>query len=139
MKIILEDKNTCILRFDRGEEVIQGLKDFFRERGNSAAYFSGIGAAENVVLSFYDLEAKRYEDKSFAKMLEVTAFSGNIGILEDGVALHAHGSFSDKDMAAIGGHVQKLIAAGTMEVVFTSLAGSLRRAHDSETGLNLMA
>ena len=51
MKIILHDNSTYILRFDRGEDVIAGLKEFCREKDIQAGLLTALGAAEEVELA----------------------------------------------------------------------------------------
>ena len=62
MKLILQDGAVSIIRFDRGEEVLTELIGFVRQSKVYAGTFSAIGAAARVVISYYDLAAKKYFD-----------------------------------------------------------------------------
>ncbi|MEO8637416.1 MAG: PPC domain-containing DNA-binding protein [Candidatus Taylorbacteria bacterium] len=138
MKLILEDDNYFVCRFDKGEEVMQGIADFCREREIGAGFFSAIGSVGELVLSYYNLENKKYEDRDFREKLEVTGVIGNVSLMKDLPLIHAHGTFSDKDMQVYGGHVKKLVVSATVEVMFTKLNGKIMREFNEETGLNLL-
>ncbi|MCR4328548.1 MAG: DUF296 domain-containing protein [Patescibacteria group bacterium] len=136
MKIVLHEGNNIILRIDRGEEVFERLISYIRESGITAGTFSGIGAASRIVISYYNLETNTYQ-KSEVIDVEIVSLNGNIGILGDEPALHAHGVFSGSDMVARGGHVHEITISGTCELRIDILSGELRRSRDENTGLNL--
>ena len=138
MKLILQDNNQYILRFDRGEEMVAGLVDFCREHQITAGSFTIIGAVSEVILSYYNIESKKYEDRNIVEDLEITGIIGNVAKLNGEVALHMHGTFSDRDMKVIGGHVKMMIVSGTGEVVLTVYKGEISREFDELSGLNLM-
>lgn len=138
MKIILQDKNQYTLRFDKGEDVIVGLKNFCVEKGVHAAGFSGIGACQDIILSFYNLPEKRYEDRESKENLEIVNFTGNVAKLNNEIMIHAHGSFANKNSQIAGGHVRKLVVSATCEVFLTVFDGVIERGYDEGTGLNLM-
>lgn len=138
MKLILQDNNQYILRFDRGEEMVGGLADFCRANQISAGSFTIIGAVSEVTLSYYNIESKKYGDKNIVENLEITGIIGNVAKLNAEVALHMHGTLSDSDMKVIGGHVKKMIVSGTGEVALTRYEGEIIREHHEESGLNLM-
>ena len=139
MKIINKQKDFYFLRFDLGEEAIGGIKEFCRKQKIKSAYFSVIGAVSEVLLSFYNLKTKKYEDKLVKKELEITTATGNITHLRQEIIIHCHGNFSDNKMTVVGGHVKKMVVSGTCEVVFSVMDKKIMRAYDERTGLNLMA
>ena len=138
MKIIAQDPLTSILRFDRDEEVLQGIRHYCRDQEIGAASFSGIGAAKRVVLSWYDLGPKEYVDKELEGQWEIASLSGNVSTKDEDAHVHAHGVFSDASMSAQGGHIKKLIVGATCEVVLTVLEGTMERELDEHTGLWLL-
>ncbi len=138
MKIITKDEKTYLLRFDRGEEAMEGVRGFCVSEGIGAGYFSMIGAAESVIISFYDLGEKKYNDTILEGPLEITGVTGNIAKKDGGVVLHAHGTFSDNRFSTKGGHVKEILISATGEVVLTPIRGVIERSYDDVTGLNLM-
>lgn len=138
MKIIQEENSTFVLRFDAGEDVISGVEDFCAVRGITGGHFSAIGASQEAVLSYYNLDTKQYEDFPIAERLEITGVSGNVAVRDGVVAVHAHGTFSNRDFSVVGGHVKRLVISATGEVILHRLVGVLTRAYDDVTGLYLM-
>jgi predicted DNA-binding protein with PD1-like motif len=138
MKVILEDGALLLLRFDKGENVLERLSDFFHEEQLTAALFTAIGAAAEVTLSYYDLTAKKYIDHELSEDLEIVSVTGNIGRMNHKPIIHAHGVFADRELRSFGGHIKKIIVSATCEVTLTLLEGEIVRSHDETTGLNLM-
>ena len=138
MKVILQDTTIVVLRFDKGEEVFEKLLSFVAEKSITAGVFTAIGASSEVVLAVYDIEKKEYHDNELAENLEIVSVIGNIGQMNDNPILHAHGTFSNKALQTFGGHIKKLVVSATCEVTLTKLDGTLTRAFDEETGLNLL-
>lgn len=138
MKIVLQEKDRYFLRFETGDEVISMLADFCSKEAITAAYFTVIGACSEVTLSYYDLENKKYEDHEFKTDMEITSVTGNVGRLNNAVAIHAHGVFSGADMVGKSGHIKKLVISATGEIMLQKFEGKIERAYDEATGLNLI-
>lgn len=138
MKIINQTKAFYILRFDFDEEVIKGITELCKRKNISSAFFSGLGACKNTVLSYYDLEEKEYLDKEYLEDLEIVSFTGNVGLLANSQTIHAHGVFSNKNYQTFGGHVKALTVSATCEIHLTYLPGKMKRIADIQTGLNLL-
>lgn len=138
MKLILKENNKYVIRFDRGEEVIEGMEIFCQKRKINAGFFWGLGAAQKVALSHYDVGAKKYSDKIIHQKLEIISLLGNIARMKDQILIHAHGVFSDKNMRALAGHVKKLVVAATCEIFMESLKEKIERQYSQTIGLNLI-
>jgi len=138
MKKILEDGGKRIVRFDRGEELISAITTYIEKEHFGAGSFTAIGATDDVIVSFYNLQKKVYEDTRFEQNMEVVNLTGNISYLDSKPIVHVHGSFSGPDLKVIGGHVKSLHISATCEVAFFPLKGLVKRKHDEETGLNLI-
>lgn len=138
MQIILQEKENYIVRFDRGEEVVSGLVQFAQTERLGAAQFTAIGAAREVVLSYYNLDSKQYEDNTITEDLEITGIIGNVAFMEHKPIIHAHGTFSRKNFSVVGGHIKKLVVSATCEVHLAMFNGQVERTYDEQTGLNLL-
>ncbi|MDP3710475.1 MAG: DNA-binding protein [bacterium] len=138
MKIILQDGRRYFLRFDRGEEVLESLRDFCAKENFRSGYFSAIGAVGRVILMHYDPDTKKYSEKTFDQKLEIVNLSGNLSWHEEGPYIHAHGVFSDEEMKCWGGHVKELTVAATCEMFLIHTDGELNREFSAEIGLNLL-
>lgn len=138
MKIILQDNHKYVFRFDPGDEVIEELKKFAERQGIGAAFLYGIGAARDVVISYYDLDQKEYRDQNLKARLEIISLLGSISKFKNETIVHAHGCFADRNYQTHAGHVKKLIVSATCEILLNILEGKINRELDKKTGLNLM-
>lgn len=138
MKIILQNNNIFVLRFDPNEEVIVGLNNFATANHITAGSLTAIGATKEVLLSYYNLATKQYEDITISEDLEIVSMLGHIATMDEKIIIHCHGSFSDRTFQVKAGHVKKLIVSATCEVTLVRLEGKMERAFDQETGVNLL-
>ncbi len=138
MKAIIREQNKYVLRFDPGEEVLGGIRQYCHERQIQAGVFTGLGAISEVLLAYYEPVTKVYQDRTFQQEMEITSLTGNVSRWGEETVVHAHGSFSDKNFESWGGHIKKLIVSATCEVFLERLSGRIDRSPDEKTGLNLM-
>jgi predicted DNA-binding protein with PD1-like motif len=126
------------LVFDKGDEVIGGLKNFARENRLSASQFTAIGAFSDLTLGFFVLEKKEYNHIPIREQVEVLSLIGDVTESDKGPKIHAHVVVGKMDGSAHGGHLIKAHVMPTLEVILTESPAHLRRAHDAETGLALI-
>ena len=139
MQVVLEQGSHRMLRFDRGEELLLALKEYCTREKIGAAAISAIGATEKLTLSWYDVDAKIYEDKDYDDKLEILSLQGNVTAMDGKSIVHVHGSFSDRSMQVVGGHVKRLVVGATCEMVLRVVAGvSLPRSFNEDVGLHLL-
>lgn len=138
MQTLHSDNATHVLRLDKNENLFVSLTTFCKDQKIKSGWFQGLGAADSLVLSYYDLKAKKYRDTQITGDVEIVSLTGNIGWLQDDYAFHAHGVFSKSDYTTVGGHLKKLIVSATCEIFITTLPILLTRKFDSKTGLNLL-
>ncbi len=133
------DGYNHIIRLNRGEQLIESLNQFAEETNLGAAWLLGLGGAQKSELGFYDLEAKQYEWKKFNQILEITTLQGNLSWVNNEPQWHIHGTFSDKEYRAFGGHVKELEVAATCELfIHTFFNKKITRNLDEEIGLKLL-
>ena len=149
MKVVSHEGGVYVIRLERGEEFLFALKKFCWEKKIEAGYFSAIGAAQKVTLSFYDAVLKKYDDKEFGELapletgksltgLEIVSLNGNVAMMKDEVIIHTHGCFSDREFRTHAGHVKQCTVGPTCEIILTHLVHPIHREPDEETGLNLL-
>lgn len=133
------DDRGWIIRLQKGELLVENLTKLVKDQNIRGAWISGLGASLWVELGFYDLEKKQYIWKKFDSELEITGIHGNVSWEGDAPLLHMHGTFSDRNMQAFGGHIKDLQAGGTVEIMLHHWRGkALTRSLDSETSLKLL-
>jgi predicted DNA-binding protein with PD1-like motif len=138
MKVILQDNRRHFLRFDKDEEVIEGLVNYAKEHGITAAFFTGIGTSSTVEVGFFNSFLKDYRKKPLLENFEILSLTGNIASLNGAPAVHAHGTFGNNEYGVVGGHVFKVVTLATCEVFLVNLEGKLERGMNEEWKLNLL-
>lgn len=134
-----DDLKTFAVVFDKGDEVLEGLTAFARDRRLSASSFTGLGAFSDVALGFFDWRRKEYERIPIAEQVEVVALVGDVALDDNGEPkLHAHVVVAKSDGTAHGGHLLEAHVRPTLEVIVSETPVHLRRRHDPETGLALI-
>jgi len=131
-------KGTCIIRLERGEKIIETLKNFCTKNKIKCGYFFGIGALVEAELAHYIVENKKYTSKILKQPLEIVNMNGNIATMSNEVYIHCHITLSDEKMKAIAGHLKEGIISATCEIVLVNLSAAINRKYDEFTGLNLL-
>jgi hypothetical protein len=132
-------RRTFALVFDAGEEVTEGLLRLAREERLRGSHFSGIGALQEVVLGYWDREAKDYRRIPIREQVEVLSLLGNLALGPDGAPkLHAHLVVGKADGSAYGGHLLEGHVEPTLELVVRESPSHLQRRLDPATGLPLL-
>ena len=131
-------QKTFVLVFEKGDELVQGLTTFAKERGLNASHFTAIGAFNHAVLGFFDREKKHYKRIPVNEQVEVLSLVGDVALRGREPQLHAHVVVGKADGTAHGGHILEAHVWPTLEVVLTESPDYLCRTTDDETGLALI-
>jgi len=137
MKIAYHRDGTYVLNVARGEEVVSTLKTFLQEKNIRAAHITGLGAADEMNIAYYNLAKKEFERHAISEEVEILSLVGNVGTLQNETIIHMHGVFGKRDLSVFGGHIFSIRVSGACELHITTLEGEIKRAYDEETGLNL--
>jgi predicted DNA-binding protein with PD1-like motif len=131
--------NQYLVVLAKGENLRGCLEQFARETHVKAAWLQGLGAALELEIGYYDLATKEYSWKRLKGAHEITSLQGNIVQGGDNEPIfHIHGTFSDTECNAYGGHINHLVVGGTCELFLRPLPLELMRQMDPATGLNLL-
>jgi len=130
--------NKWIVRIDKGEEIVQTIKEFCQENKIKLGSISGIGATDKVTIGLFDTNTKEYHSQELIGDYEITNFSGNISTMNKEVYLHLHITLADKNQQAFGGHLSSAIISGTGEIIVEEIEGEIEREFNEEVGLNLL-
>lgn len=63
---------------EKGEDIVECITNFADDQDLTFTSVSGIGACDDVVLKFFNLTTKQYEEKHITEPLELTSLLGNI-------------------------------------------------------------
>jgi predicted DNA-binding protein with PD1-like motif len=142
-KIIHQEggKDTLVLVFEPGDEVVASLLAFADKRHLNAGHFTAIGGFSQVTLGYFEPEKKAYKHIDINEQVEVLSLVGNITTSAQGDSkpkLHAHVVVGKSDGSAHGGHLLRARVRPTLELVLTESPRHLMRYSDPNTGLALL-
>jgi predicted DNA-binding protein with PD1-like motif len=127
-----------ILRLDRGEEIVETIKQFCKDNDVKLGTISGIGATNRATIGLFDIETKQYHAKELRGNYEIAPLLGNISTMNGEIYLHIHVNLCDLHHTSFGGHLTSAIVSATFEGVIDVITGRIEREFDKEIGLNLM-
>ena len=130
--------DTIILRIDRGEEIIETVKAVAEKEHIRLASVSALGATDEFTVGVYDVDAKRYDSKTFVGPHEIVSLTGTITEKDGAFYQHLHMSAGNRDCKVVGGHLNRAVVSVTCEMVIRVLPGAVDRRPDPETGINLL-
>jgi len=135
VKYLEVESGGYLIRLDKGEEVIEQLTSFAREKKITAGIFNGIGGIVNSSIGNYSVVLGQYITKTYKNMLEVGHCSGNISVQEDSddIHVHAHLTAANEQDGVVVGHLFGAIVEVTMEFYLKSFKVRLVRKMDPET------
>jgi hypothetical protein len=133
-------QRTFVVVLSSGDEVMACLKRFVEQERIEAAQFSAIGAFRSATLGYFDWETKKYQNVPVDEQAEVAAFTGDVAFApNDQPSLHVHCVLGCRGGRAVAGHLLEGHVRPTLEVVLTDSPVHLRKRHDPESGLALIA
>jgi predicted DNA-binding protein with PD1-like motif len=131
-------QKTYAVIFDKGDEVLGGLRELAKREGLSASHFTAIGAFSDAMLGYFDRDRKDYRRIPVPEQVEVLTLTGDVTSKDDEPTVHAHVVLGRSDGSAVGGHLLEAHVWPTLEVVLTESPAHLVRQTDRETGLALI-
>lgn len=126
-----------MLRLERNDEIAASIEAFCQKHAIANAAISGIGSVQNPILAHYSNETRKFTTRNFVGIFEITALTGNVGLVDGRANVHAHITISDATMAVYGGHLMGGQCSATLEVIITSYASELTKSHNEAIGLNV--
>jgi hypothetical protein len=131
------DGTRVFIRLEMGDEVHPSLVQIAEREQIFGGWLSGIGAASEVELGYYDLERKDYDRLRMEGDVEIASASGTLGLVDGRPFVHLHAVVSDRRCETRGGHLFRALTAATLEFVLLVSDSAIERTRDEATGLNL--
>jgi len=129
---------THVLVFQKGEEIMRGLKVFVKEHKLTSGHFSAIGAVSDAVLGFFHPRRKEYIPIPIPEQAEVASLTGNFELKDGHPYLHTQAVLALGNGSTRGGHLLEAHVWPTLEVVLVGWPTEVRRKLDRDTGLYLL-
>jgi len=131
-------EDTYVLRVDRGEEVVEKIKEMCEKENIELAEITGLGAANSIEVGLFNTKTKEYKTKVLEGMFEITSLVGNVTNKDGEVYSHLHINISDETNIVKGGHLVKCRISATSEIFVRKINGKVGRKFNEEIGLNLL-
>jgi len=135
MKHHREADGRILVNLARGEDLRSKIEGLARDLGVQAARVSAIGALEDPVLGWWDLEARVYHKQVFPGVWELVSLDGNLSLLEGKPFLHMHATISGHDYAVKGGHLFEGKVGVMVELFMDPYPTPLARKMSEDVGL----
>ena len=129
--------STIIAKIDKGEEILEKVKEIALKENIKLASISALGAVNDFTVGVFKIDEKKYYSNSFQGYFEITSLTGTINTMNDEFYCHIHMSAGNEKGEVFGGHLNRAIVSATCEMVITIIDGAVDRYFDEEIGLNL--
>lgn len=130
-------QNKIIVRMDKGEEILEKVREVAEKEKIKLADISALGAVSEFTVGVFDTEAKEYHANEFKGSFEIVSLTGTINTMNDEFYCHLHMSAGNEKGQVFGGHLNRAIISATCEMVITLIDRRVDRRFEKEVGLNL--
>lgn len=130
--------NTVIARIDRGEEILEKIREIALLENIRLAGVCAIGATDDFTVGVFDTVRKKYFSHTYTGSFEIVSLSGNINTMNGEFYTHIHMSAGNAQGLVYGGHLNRAVVSATCELIISVIDGAVDRFFDAETGLNLL-
>ncbi|MDE5540103.1 MAG: DNA-binding protein [Bacilli bacterium] len=128
---------TIIMRIDKGEEILEQIKNVSLKENIKLASVRALGATNDFTVGVYKVAEKKYYKNDFKGDFEIVSLTGTINTMNGEFYTHIHMSAGDETGKVFGGHLNRAIVSATTEMVINIIDGVVDRYFDEEIGLNL--
>lgn len=131
-------EQTIIVRMDKGEDIVEQVKNVALKEKIKLANISALGAINEFTVGVFKTKEKKYYANEFKGDFEIVSLTGTINTMNDEYYSHMHLSAGNDQGQVFGGHLNKAIVSATCEMVIQIINGEVDRYFDEEVGLNLL-
>ena len=129
--------DTVLVRFDKGEEILEQLQKVAEKEGIRLAEISALGAVNDFTVGVFNTAEKKYYANHFEGAFEIVSLTGTVSTMDGKYYAHLHMSAGNDKGEVFGGHLNRAVISATCEMVIRVIDGQIDRYHDEEIGLNL--
>ena len=129
--------NTIVARIDKGEEILEKIKEIALKENIKLANVNALGATNDFTVGVYKVDEKKYYSNSFQGNFEIVSLTGTINTMNNEFYTHIHMSAGNDKGEVFGGHLNRAIVSATCEMIINIIDGNVDRFYDEEIGLNL--
>ncbi len=129
--------NTLIVRIDRGEEILDKIRELAAAENIKLASVTALGATNDFTVGVFNTAEKKYYANEFKGAFEIVSLAGTINTMDGQFYTHIHMSAGNEKGEVFGGHLNRAVVSATCEMIVTVIDGEVDRYHDDDVGLNL--
>ena len=129
--------NTIVCRIDRGEEILDKIKEVALKENIKLANVNALGATNEFTVGVFKTDEKKYYSNEFRGDFEIVSLTGTINTMNGEFYTHIHMSAGNEKGEVFGGHLNRAIVSATCEMVINIIDGVVDRDFNDEIGLNL--
>ena len=129
--------NTIFARIDRGEAILEKLKEISVKENIKLAHVSALGATNDFTVGVFNVDEKKYYANSFSGNFEIVSLTGTVTTMDGEFYAHLHMSAGNDKGEVFGGHLNRARISATCEMVITVTDGKVERKFNEDVGLNL--
>ncbi len=130
-------ENTIIARIDKGEEILDKVKEIALKEEIKLASVQALGAIQQFTAGVFKTDEKKYLANEFEGSFEIVSLTGTINTMDGEFYTHLHMSAANEKGQVFGGHLNRAVVSATCEMVITVIPGHVDRKYGEEIGLNL--
>lgn len=129
--------NTIVVRIDRGEEILDKIRELALKENIKLASVTALGATNDFTVGVFNISEKKYYSNEFKGAFEIVSLTGTINTMDGQFYTHIHMSAGNEKGEVFGGHLNRAVISATCEMIVTVIDGEVDRYHDEDVGLNL--
>ncbi|MEZ7005885.1 PPC domain-containing DNA-binding protein [Streptomyces sp. AD55] len=127
-----------VVVLDPGEEAVDRLTAFARDRSLGASQVTAVGAFSEAVVGWFDRAEHDYRPLPVGTQCEVLSLIGDVAVGPGGPAPHLHAVLGLSDGTTRGGHLLSGRVWPTLEVIVRDSPAELAKTHRPDLGLALI-
>jgi len=130
--------DSVVLRIQKGEEILETIKEVCAREQIALAEVSGIGAVNDVTLGVFNSEKFECESQRFTGDMEIASCTGSVTQMNGEIYLHLHMVVGNVTKSIVhAGHLNQARISLTGEFTLRVIDGQVGREYSPEVGLNL--
>ena len=129
--------NTIVARIDKGEEILEKIKEIATKENIKLANINALGATNDFTVGVFKTGEKKYYSNNFKGDFEIVSLTGTINTMNGEFYSHIHMSAGNDKGEVFGGHLNRAIVSATCEMVINIIDGTVDREFNENIGLNL--
>lgn len=130
-------KDIIVARIDKGEEILEKIKEIALKEDIKLANINALGAVNNFTVGVFKTSEKKYYSNNFTGDFEIVSLTGTINTMNNEYYSHIHFSAGNDKGQVFGGHLNKAVVSATCEMIIKIIDGRVDREFNNDIGLNL--